>query len=480
VVRHRGPVGRDGSASGARSSGRHGGEDGHRFPHSGCTKGGDVSHNSASDTGVTVDTITIGLAIPDLDGLRAAGISLPATLTNAALFARLNSRVETWNAAGGINGRQIEVVALNYDPTKPATQEAMCAKATVDEELLLVVASTGLTTPTVRCLTGAGMLTIFGEFVGQAEHDTGLVVTVAPPSEAMARAGTQTAVAEGVIATGTKVGILAGNGPEQKAAGAESERVLRDAGYETQVVEVNTLQGDPGAINQESGAAAGTFRAGGVGHVMMLLPFSNQAGFYDNAQGLAVTVLDVISGNCTPFGASRTPAAAVGATCVALYDNQVTADGEIKPDSEFEAECRTQFEQTYAGQYPSPSSPGVPAGQVLELADGTKLSSDYDVFSCNTAQILKGALDGSGVNPTRTSVYDAALALGDIPLAGGSNGQGTLGPDKTYAANFVQQVRLTKASVDTPRDPVTGTFNGCPAPVNCWVPIDGEWFPIRP
>ena len=39
---------------------------------------------------------------------------------------------------------------------------------------------------------------------------------------------------------------------------------------------------------------------------------------------------------------------------------------------------------------------------------------------------------------------------------------------------------LNAATTSTPKD-ANGLYNGCPAPVNCWIPqvVDGqEWFPI--
>ena len=433
-----------------------------------------------SDIGVTADTIRIGVGVSDLDGLRASGISLPEALTTDNLSTRITSYFDQWNEAGGINGRMVEPVVLTWDPTKPDTQDQFCAEATIDNELFAVVVASGLNARTVQCLLDAGMLTFFGEFAPQSAHDSGLLVTVAPPAEVGARAGAEAAIESGDVPDGAVVGILSGNGPDQIAAGEEAESVFGDAGYETQLVEVNTVQGDVGAINQESGAAAGTFRAGGVTHVMMLLPFTNQAGFYDAAGGdFDVTVLDTASANCTAFGASRTPAAAVGASCITVWDNQNLAAGGIREETEFEMECRAHFDEVFAEEFPVPSSPGVPSGQVITTADGEQLSSDYDAFACTIVNIMEGALEGGGTNPTRESVMDAALALGEVPIALASDGQGSLGEDKTYASDYVHSVVLTAAPAETPKA-ADGTYNGCPAPVNCWVPTADEWFPINP
>jgi hypothetical protein len=443
--------------------------------------GGDTATtqaNEASDTGVTATTIKIGVGVADLDGLRAAGISLPAALTTKNLSTRITSYFDDWNAAGGINGRMIEPVVLTWDPTKPDTQDAFCAQATVDNELFAVFVSSGLNNKTVDCLLNADMLTYFGEFAAQASHDTDLLVTVAPPVEIGAESGAAAVVAAGTIPKTETIGVLAGNGPDAKAGAEAAKGVLEDGGYEVQVVEINTLQGDVGAINQEAGAAAGTFKAAGVSNVLMLLPFTNQAGFYDAAgTDITVTVLDTASANCTAFGASRTPAAAVGTTCITTWDNQNTAAGGVRTETPFEQECRAHFDEVFAAEFPTKSSPGVPSGQVITTTDGTQLSSDYDGFVCTLANVLKLSLENGGNNPTRTSVYDASLGLGNQPVALASDGQGTLKPDKSFLADFVHSVKLTAATAETPKG-ADGTYNGCPAPVTCWVPTSDRWFPI--
>lgn len=441
--------------------------------------GSETEERTASDTGVTADTIQIGVGVADLDGLRAGGISLPDALTTDNLSSRVTSYFDDWNAAGGINDRMIEPVVLTWDPVDPASQDQFCADATIDNELFAMIVPTGLNARTVQCLLDAGMLTFFGEFAGQEAHDSELLITIAPPVEVGARAGSEAALESGEVADGAKVGILAGNGPEAVAAAAESKAIFDDAGIDAQVLEINTLQGDIGAVNQESGAAAGTFRAAGVTNVMLLLPFTNQSGFYEAAgDDFTVTVLDTASANCTPFGASRAPAGAVGTNCITVWDNQNTAAGGIREETDFEVECRAHYDEVFAEEYPAPSSPGVPSGQVIETVDGETLTSDYDAFACTLSNIVQGALEGGGTNPTRDSVYGAALGLGEVPVALASDGQGELAEGKSFASSYVHPVVLTAVAEGTPRA-ADGTFDKCPAPVNCWVPTSDEWFAIE-
>ena len=79
--------------------------------------------SGGNTTGVTATSIKVGVAVADLDGLRAQGFPLGAALTTKNLSTRLTSYFDDWNSAGGINGRQVEPVILTWDPVKPATQQ---------------------------------------------------------------------------------------------------------------------------------------------------------------------------------------------------------------------------------------------------------------------------------------------------------------------------------------------------------------------
>ncbi|MCU0274670.1 MAG: hypothetical protein MUE34_15695, partial [Acidimicrobiales bacterium] len=82
---------------------------------------------TATDVGVDEDSITIAVLVSDLDGLRAAGMSLPAALTTDHLATRWTSYFDQWNEAGGINGRMIEPLIVTWDPVSPDTMDDACA-----------------------------------------------------------------------------------------------------------------------------------------------------------------------------------------------------------------------------------------------------------------------------------------------------------------------------------------------------------------
>ena len=448
-----------------------------------CSSSSD-SNSNATSPGVTADTIKIGLAVSDLDGLRASGISLAPALTTTNLAKRITSYFDEWNAAGGINGRKIEPVVLVWDPVKPATQEKTCADATINNELLLFINANGMGAKYIQCIVDGGVPVMFGDTAPLAAYASDMLTTIAAPVEIMASAGTQAAVDGGTITKTTKVGILNGNGPEHVASTAAVKKVLAKAGVPDSnitSVNVNTLVGDPAVASSEAAAAVNTFKAAGVTNVLVGLQFTSSGGFWDNITPttFTLTILDTASSNCTQYGASRVKASAIGAICYTVFGDSVGNDGKLREENAFEKECRAKFDALSAktNDYPTKSYPGVPSGDTIKLADGTVLSSDYPPNECTFMNMLKRAFDAIGKKTlNRETLMKAIRGLGSVDVALASNGKGSQAPGKVYVSDYIHGDKLTAATKDTPKN-ATGTFNGCPTPTNCFIPATA-WVKI--
>ena len=436
-----------------------------------------TEERTASDIGVTADTIKIGVAISDLEAIRAMGISIPETLTTKHLFDRWDVFVQKWNAAGGINGRMIELFQLVWNPLDPSTFDTLCAAATVDNELFMVINGTGLSSVARKCLLDAGMPIMYGDVMSLSELETGLAISLAAPAEVIGSAGVNAWIGSPEAVAGSTVGILSNNSPAVQAAGKAAEQTLIDAGFTVELIEMNSTGGDSAAINEEGAAAVGVFQAKGATRVFVASPFTENTGFWTAAAsaGLTFSLLDTSSSGCSAFGLSRAPAAAVGSECITTYDH-MTDGTTIRPDDEFEAECRAFFDESFEAYFGNKSYPGVPAGQILTDTAGKVVSSDYAPQECALANILNLGLTAAGVNPTRASTLAAILNLSEVPLPILAGGSGGFAPGKAYASNAVHTVIVTAATVDTPAD-ANGLYNGCAAPVNCGVVIS-DWVPI--
>ena len=435
---------------------------------------------TASDVGITESTISIGVAVADLEAVRAMlpGV-VPETLTTDHLFDRWKVFMDDINEAGGINGRTIELVRLVWNPLDQTSFDALCAEATIDNELFAIVNGTGLSSIARECIFAAGVPILYGDVMTQAEFDTGLAISLVPPTEVMAAAGAKQWIENTDAAAGSTVGLLANNTPGGTAAGDAAQATLEDAGFVVERANLNSVSGDNAAINEEGATAVGNFVAAGAVHVLVATPFTENTGFWTKAAEaqLPFTLLDVSSSGCSPFGLSADRAAtAVGSSCTTAFDH--STDGTaIRADSEFEAACRANFDENFTEYYGGPSSPGVPAGRVLTDVAGKVLNSDYTPQECSLSNIIKLGLEAAGVNPTRASFIEAIQNLGDVPLALIGGGTGTFAPGKPFAANAVHVVKVTKAAADTAAD-ANGLYNGCAAPVNCGVVIS-DWTPIE-
>jgi ABC-type branched-subunit amino acid transport system substrate-binding protein len=437
----------------------------------------------ATDTGVTEDAIKIGVLVADLDGLRASGVDLPESLTTQNLADRWMLTFEEWNADGGINGREIEPVVIGWDPVDPASFEEVCNEATLDEEVFMVVNAAGFRGGSVPCFTvDNDTLFFFGESADletiEASGENLAVMGV--PAEISGATAAQVALEDGFISDDDRVGILSGNEPAVQAGGDAVEAVLEEAGVEVTKVEVNNLQADVAAINQETAAAVDTFAAEDVDFVFVTLPFVAVAGFFSEAgesgSRFEYMIVDIGSSACAAFGASRTPEEAAGAPCVTTWDTWAIPDGDgLRQPTEFEAQCRERFDE----QFDTESYPGVPTGDEITTSDGRTLSSDFAASECTMLPLLQEALENAGENLTHESLHDAFLEITSAPAAMLSDGSGGFGPDKPFFANRMHAVQLVVNSPDAPLDASGETYNGCPAPVNCWVPITGNWFDIE-
>ncbi len=442
---------------------------------------GSDSSGGGDTTGVTDTTIKIGVAVSDLDGLRAAGMALAPALTTQNLSKRLTSYFDAWNAAGGINGRKVEGVVLTWDPVKPATGQKVCDDATINNELFAFINANGLGAKYIECIVAAGVPSFFGDVAPQLAHDTGWLTSTKAPVETNAAAGIKAAIDSGRITKTAVVGILAGNGPEHIAATATAKVALEANGNKVTVAQINTLQGDPGIQNTESAAAVNTFKAANVTDVVVALQFTASGGFWDNVAGNKwnFSILDVASSMCSAYGGKSLKAAAVGSVCFTSDGDSTTSDGKLRPETDFEKQCRATYDALVVNDFAGAKSyAGVPSGETRTLPDGMKVSSDYPPNECMFADVIKKGLEKAGKNLTRESFMKAVRGLGDLPYALGSDGKGSQAPGKTYLALYVHADKLTAAPTGTAKN-VNGTYNNCPVDIQCWVPVDAKWYPIK-
>lgn len=431
--------------------------------------------------GVTDKEIVMVSLVADLDGLREKGLIQQPKLTTANLTKRWQGFLDSY---GKVNGRTVRLETVVWDPLDTTTYSRACAEITQDIKPFVVLNSAGFRQSDVPCVTIDGQTPLmsgdpmFQELLDRSE---GRLWSLMPPADVMGKGTANIVAKQGIVPKSAKVGILSSNDAGVKAAGDALEAQLEKNGYDVAAkVEVNQLSGDASAVNRESAAAVATFQAAGVDTVFDGIPFIYTNGYFQEAQrsnaGFTTFVIDDAPSMCTIFGASRIPAEVVGTPCLTASDTRAlpTKDG-VKPDTEFEAECRAIFDETFDQK----SQPGVPSGDVT--AGGVTYVEDVDMSYCNIASLLMPAIKKAGKNLTWNKVAKNLGKTGTAPAAYLSGGQGSLGKNKRYFSDRVHLVTLNSANTETAKD-ANGLFNGCPAPVPCFIPqlVDGEeWFALN-
>jgi hypothetical protein len=440
--------------------------------------------NTASDTGVTADSIKIAIVAADLSGLVKAG-ALPGLPENAHELneKRYSYYFDKWNAEGGIHGRTIEYDLITWDPADPTSFDTACSEITLDYKPFLVVNPGGGYLPdAIPCITADGD-TFFGPYqdpvsISTFEQSGPNLVTLAPPSEVLSEAGAEFAIAGEHVPEGAKIALVGGDSQFQKDSADRAKAVFEEAGFDV-------VYSDPVAVNVATTEAIQNMRLlvpkleqAGADHVVAMLAYGLMTPFSQEADksGLDVdyTIIEMQSGMCYSFAASLYPAEMDGATCVTSFDNN-RIDDQLEPqeDSEFEAICRTEYEEAQGFE----TTVGVPFAGLTDV-DGTRYNEDQSYFDCGAVKVLKQALENAGPELTKQSLYDAFLALEDFELAGISDGKGGFGPGKPFAATSMHAVRLV-ANDPEQKKGADGLYGKCLIPRNCFQVITpDEWQPI--
>jgi hypothetical protein len=431
--------------------------------------------------GVSKDEIEIVALVSDLDGLRSKGVNLPPKLTTAG-------QLKQWqlyaDAMGPINGRKVVYKPVVFDTTDPTSFDRACVEATQDNKPFVVVNAAGYRPVGVPCITVDNKTPLFVQDPQDSKtikQSGDRLWTVLPPSDVIAGATASVIAKQKLVPKDAKIGLLTTNDPGGVAAGDALEQGLEKAGYNVvDRVVINALAADADLSNREATTAVQTFKDEGIDTVFTGVQQSQLVGFWQESAksnaGFKAYIIDDAPNMCTLFSASRNPAETEGVPCLTSSDTRAlpTKDG-VKPDSKFEAGCRKTSDAALGEK----SQPGVPGGDVT--ANGVTYTQDMPYITCTMSNILLPAIKAAGKNPTWDKVVKQLESTKSVPMAYYSDGKGSFGKSKHYAADKVHLVAMNRATTTTEKDAATGTFNGCPAPTSCWIPqlISGqEWFAL--
>jgi len=153
--------------------------------------------SGAEVVGVTDDTVRLGVAGLDPDQLADLGVATDEVVPSEPMW---QAWVDAQNEAGGVAGRQIELVFEPFLPLGDAEAEAACVALTEDAQSFLV--SGIFTGDTPLCFTEAHETPYLGQFGHSVERDERSVapfVALEMSDERQRLAGLQVFVDEGAL-----------------------------------------------------------------------------------------------------------------------------------------------------------------------------------------------------------------------------------------------------------------------------------------
>lgn len=377
---------------------------------------GGTAANTASDVGVTADTIKIGLLVPTSSEVGST------TDQRDVQVAEFRAATDAINERGGIHGRKIVLVDATYDVLdQDEGTRASCLSLADDQKVFAAFNTTGYGPPGALCLTrekGVPFLQGSGhpeEIYGQAN---GLYSSTFDNQTRNFRNMVQILHDLGAL-RGRKVGVL---GTEWIGLRREQEEgivhTLRALGYDPFVY---WLSGDPVSSQTQIPVAVQQMRSNGVTAVMLGADFiSGQSfaqtasaqgytPFYGAADPWSYTTDYVVANMPDSFDGS------ISTTAWRTYDHRAGV-----PEPAIDAACAKEFEEDTGIDLDRTNDPDA-------LYTGTLLA-------CGVVQRFEKAALAAGPDLTRAKLVQAIANLGtiEIPFAGGP---GTYRPGKLDGAD---------------------------------------------
>ncbi len=360
-------------------------------------------------TGVTDDTIRLGVTYVDLEALGDV-----VDIDHGDYEAAYQTVADDINADGGINGRRLELVFAPVVPIGTAPADEACTRLTEDEEVFAVTGFMIDDAP--LCYVGLHDTPAIGGVISQARLDQ----AEAPWFSTVAGAESVTARLVEAFATdgafeGASVGVV---------AVADDQALMDDVtvpaleAADVEVVETAIIDApadDQAAALQQVGVIAERFEAAGIDTVVTV---ANAA--LTTAQGLEATTYRprLLATGFESLAAYITAADGFDPSVVAGSISGGYATAGIQYDDPAMTECAAPVEAETGVTLPDPAS--VPPG------DPEPFVSVY--AACLQLELFRQIAEAAGDELNNGTFGAAGYALGETRLPG-DGGSATYGPD---------------------------------------------------
>jgi hypothetical protein len=392
---------------------------------------------TASDVGVTPETIKVGVLVPDASGLgnddNEAGVAFGESVGDpgkqwAAFIDELNER-------GGIGGRLIEPVYRQHNLIDQDDMRAACVYLTEEEKVFAVLSAGGYYGDPILCVTEQHQTPLIaqaGEGDDFYQRSNGLYFSTTPTKDRVLRNLVALAHENGEL-RGRKIGILDGEGIDAIPVDRTLLPMLARYGYE--VTYHARITDDASAAQSQIPIEVQQMRANGVD---LILPVTNLIVadlFVQEADAQRYTpayLLSDFASGATDLYAKAMPASFEGNLAyTALRTGEVAAGLDEAPH---DAECREIYERRTA-----------------TTLDRTNSEYYSTVTACGILEAFARAVAATGPTLTRPALSQSLQGSGafEVPYSG----IGSFGPGKFDAPDVARHVAWH-------------------ADCRCWLPVD--------
>ena len=239
-----------------------------------------LDNASTSSRGVTATSITVVFPVSNLSSL-ASNFGFSGDAEFAAQVTAIHTFVNAANADGGINGRSINPVIVNFDPTNEAAMRALCKQWTEGSPPVFAVVD-GLgswTGDNQLCITQEGQTPFIGQWTtttNWTDQGAPYLWWTGPDQAAILATLVDWAKAKGLIGGTQKLAIVAGDRTsDQVALKNYLLPALAHAGVAAPMIEtIPSNPSDSGTTGAAAPLIVQRLQTAGVSSVIPLMPFN--------------------------------------------------------------------------------------------------------------------------------------------------------------------------------------------------------------
>lgn len=238
-----------------------------------------VSKASTSARGVSKAAINVVFPIVNLQALAAKlGFATDIEFTEQAQAIKLY--VNEINSHGGINGRQINAIIVNFDPTDESNMRSLCKDWTEGTPAAFAVLDGvgAWTSDNQLCITQEGRTPMIGAWSTVTKFTqlgSPYLWWTGPDQAAVLASTVAWAKSAGLIGKGHKLGIIAGDrASDQLALHQYLLPVLHKAGITPEVQTIAAGVSESATASSQAPLVIQKLRAAGVQSVLPLIPFN--------------------------------------------------------------------------------------------------------------------------------------------------------------------------------------------------------------